>query len=130
MSRYRTETYEKRIPRLMMAVIEGYPLGNLEAAMEELAYVASEYMKITVMLREKATRLTDEPKRRVLYDAVYCLENACHEFTKIRKNVEKTLKSNGVVAEFLLEQLAIIREEFQEVNKSLMELVQKKWWEW
>ena len=129
MSKY-METSERRIPRLMMAVIEGYPLGNLEAAMEELAYVASEYLEIAEMLKEKAIRLTDETKRRILNDAVYVLENAYDEFTKVRKNVKANLKNNGVVAEFLLEQLAIIREEFREINKALMELVRIRWWEW
>jgi len=114
----------------MMAVLEGYPLGNLEAAMEELAYVTYEYLEIAEMLKEKAIRLTDETKRRILNDAVYVLENACDEFTKVRKNVKENLKNNGVVAEFLLEQLAIIREEFREINKALMELVRIRWWEW
>jgi len=130
MSVYKTEIPEHRIPRLMIAVTEGYPLGNLEAAMEELAYVASEYLGIAAMLKEKAIKLTDESKKRMLHDAVYVLETACHELAKVRKNVEKNLKTNGVIAEFLLEQVAIVREEFREINKALMELVELKWWTW
>jgi len=122
------ETSERRIPRLMMAVLEGYPLGNIEAAMEELAYVTSEYLEIAEMLEKKLEKINDDFKRKIISNAIFVLRIACQEFDRIRQEVHKSL--NPIKTELLLEQIEILKHEFEEINRALIELVKLKWWMW
>ena len=112
----------------MMAVIEGYPMGNIEAAMEELAYVTSEYLEIAEMLEKKLEKINDDFKRKIISNAIFVLRIACQEFDRIRQEVHKSL--NPIKTEVLLEQIEILKHEFEEINRALIELVKLKWWMW
>jgi hypothetical protein len=124
------ESPEHRIPRLMKAVVEGAPMGNLRAAIEELAYIVTEYQQISAKLEEKAATLTDESKRHVLYNAVWVLNDACGEFERIKERVLKNVQQKGIMTEMILEEIAILESEFAEIRKALMQLIEMRYWLW
>jgi len=130
MGKYISETAEKRIPRLIEAILDGFPVGNLQAAIEELQCKIVEYREIEKILREKIEKINEESKKRILLlqDAIFVLESACDELQKSLITLSSNI--NEIKAQMLQEQVTILREEFKEINKALLELIKRQWWKW
>jgi hypothetical protein len=132
MLEYKTESSSHRIPRLLEAVLDGAPLGNLDAAIAELSARCIDYRKIKRWFDEVLPSVSNPYRRAVLSDASSVLASAISEITDVLEKIAPLSKNfnrkhDGKV---LAEAIAIIKWEISEINKVLLELCRLGFFNW